>query len=70
MEDFLVADKDLLVAEKCFLVAEKGSRRQEFAAACTGLTPDAMWLPQSIGLGRSGIWPKHLIMVTGNWIDT
>ena len=69
MEDFLVADKDLLLAEKCFLVAEKdlfvaekGSRRREFAAACTGLTPDAMWLPQNIGLGRSGIWPKHLII--------
>ena len=69
MEDFLVADKDLLLAEKCFLVAEKdlfvaekGSRRREFAAACTGLTPDAMWLPQNIGLGRSGTWPKHLII--------
>ena len=61
MEDFLVADKDLLVAENFFLAAEKGSRRREFAAACTGLTPDAMWLPQNIGLGRSGTWPKHLI---------
>ena len=54
--------EDFLVAEKCFLVAEKGSRRREFAAACTGLTPDAMWPPQNIGLGRSGTWPTHLII--------
>ena len=38
--DFLQAVKDLLVAESDFLVAEKGGRRREFAAACTGWTPD------------------------------
>ena len=43
--DFLSAEKDLLVAESDFLVAEKGGRRREFAAACTGLTPDALQLP-------------------------